>query len=115
PLPVDIGHGVTLDYGEEGSGIPAVFVHGSLSDGGYWADQIGPFARHYRAIAYSRRYDYPNNNPAQPGYSAVTDAEDLAAFIHTLHLGKVVLIGHSYGALAALFLAAKHPALVRAL
>jgi pimeloyl-ACP methyl ester carboxylesterase len=43
------------------------------------------------------------------------DAEDLAAFIHTLHLGKVVVIGHSYGALTALFLAAKHPELVRAL
>jgi non-heme chloroperoxidase len=43
------------------------------------------------------------------------DAEDLAAFIHTLHLGKVVVIGHSYGALTALFLAAKHPELVRTL
>lgn len=33
----------------------------------------------------------------------------LAAFIHALHPGKVVVIGHSYGALTALFLAAKHP------
>jgi pimeloyl-ACP methyl ester carboxylesterase len=81
----------------------------------YWAEQIGPFARNYRAIAYSRRYDYPNDNPARPGYSAVTDAEDLAAFIHALHLGKVVVIGHSYGAYAALFLALKHPELVRAM
>ncbi len=111
----DIGHGITLHYVEEGTGTPLIFVHGSLSDGGYWADQIGPFARHYRAIAYSRRYNYPNVNPARPGYSAVVDAEDLAAFIHTLHLGKVVVIGHSYGALTALFLAAKHPELVRAL
>jgi pimeloyl-ACP methyl ester carboxylesterase len=92
-----------------------IFVHGSLSDGGYWADQIDPFAKHYRAIAYSRRYNYPNVNPARPGYSAIVDAEDLAGFIHTLHLGKVVVIGHSYGALTALFLAAKHPELVRAL
>jgi pimeloyl-ACP methyl ester carboxylesterase len=60
-------------------------------------------------------YNYPNVNPVRRGYSAVVDAEDLAAFIHTLHLGKVVVIGHSYGALTALFLAAKHPELVRAL
>jgi non-heme chloroperoxidase len=112
---VDIGHGITLHYEEVGKGTPVIFVHGSLSDGGYWADQIAPFAEHYRAIAYSRRYNYPNTNPACPGYSAVVDAEDLAAFIHALHLGKVVVIGHSYGALAALFLAVKHPALVRAL
>jgi non-heme chloroperoxidase len=112
---VDIGHGITLHYVEAGNGTPVIFVHGSLSDGGYWADQIRTFAEHYRAIAYSRRYNYPNINPAHPGYSAVVDAEDLAAFIHTLHLGKVVVIGHSYGALTALFLAVKHPDLVRAL
>lgn len=110
-----IGHGITLHYVDEGTGVPVIFVHGSLSDGGYWADQIGPFAKHYRAIAYSRRYNYPNTNPARPGYSAVVDSDDLAAFIHTLHLGKVVVIGHSYGALTALFLAARHPELGRAL
>ncbi len=112
---VDIGHGITLHYVEVGKGTPVIFVHGSLSDGGYWADQIGPFAEHYRVIAYSRRYNYPNINPARSGYSAVVDAEDLAAFIHALHLGKVVVIGHSYGALTALFLAVKHPELVHAL
>ena len=111
----NIGHGLALHYVEQGTGTPLIFVHGSLSDGGYWADQVGPFAKHYRAIAYSRRYNYPNVNPVRRGYSAVVDAEDLAAFIHTLHLGKVVVIGHSYGALTGLFLAAGHPELVRAL
>jgi pimeloyl-ACP methyl ester carboxylesterase len=110
-----IGHGITLHYVDEGTGVPVIFVHGSLSDGGYWADQIGPFAKHYRAIAYSRRYNYPNANPARSGYSAAVDSDDLAAFIDTLHLGKVVVIGHSYGALTALFLASRHPELVRAL
>ena len=110
-----IGHGITLHYVDQGTGLPVVFVHGSLSDGGYWADQIGPFAKQYRAIAYSRRYNYPNTNPARRGYSAVVDSDDLAAFIHTLHLGKVVVIGHSYGALTALFLAVRHPELVRAM
>src|SRR5438105_15266483 len=114
-LAADIGHGITLHYVEEGRGTPVIFVHGSLSDGGYWADQIGPFAEHYRAIAYSRRYNYPNTNTAHSGYSAVVDAEDLAALIRALHLGKVVVIGHSYGALTGLFLAAKHPELIRAL
>jgi non-heme chloroperoxidase len=112
---VDIGNGITLHYVDQGKGTPVIFVHGSLSDGGYWADQAGRFAEHYRAIAYSRRYNYPNSNPARSGYSAVVDAQDLAAFIHALHLGKVVVIGHSYGALTALFLAARPPELVRAL
>jgi pimeloyl-ACP methyl ester carboxylesterase len=112
---VSVGHGITLHYVVAGTGLPVIFVHGSLADGSYWTPQIGPFAKHYRVIAYSRRYDYPNVNPARPGYSAVVDAEDLASFIHALHLGQPVVIGHSYGALTALFLAAKHPELVRAL
>ena len=112
---IDIGSGITLHYVDEGKGTPVIFVHGSLSNAGYWTDQVGRFAEHYRAIAYSRRYNYPNNNPARAEYSAVTDADDLRAFIHALHLGKVVVIGHSYGAFTALFLAAKHPELIRAL
>lgn len=112
---VDIGGGIKLHYVDQGKGTPVVFVHGSLSNGGYWTDQVGRFAENYRAIAYSRRYNYPNNNPERAGYSAVVDAADLAAFIRALHLGKVVVIGHSYGALAALFLAAQHPEVVRAL
>ena len=62
----NIGHGITLHYVEKGTGVPVIFVHGSLSDGGYWADQIGPFEKHYRVIAYSRRYNYPNHNPERP-------------------------------------------------
>src|SRR5215469_6186825 len=110
-----VGHGIRLHYVSEGTGVPVIFVHGSLSDGGYWADQIAQFAKHYRAIAYSRRYNYPNTNPPRPGYSAIIDSDDLAALIHTLHLEKVAVIGHSYGALTALFLATRHPELVRAL
>lgn len=112
---VGIGGGITLHYVDQGAGVPVVFVHGSISDGGYWADQIGPFSQRYRAIAYSRRYNFPNTNPAVKGYSAITDADDLAAFIGALHLGRVVVVGHSYGALTALFLAHRHPELLRAM
>lgn len=112
---VCIGNGITLHYEELGHGTPVIFVHGSLSDYTYWHDQLPRFAEHYRAIAYSRRYNYPNSNPPRAGYSAVVDAEDLAGFIGALHLKKVVIVGHSYGALTALFLAAKHPELIRAM
>ena len=113
---VVVSGGIELHYVERGTGVPVVFVHGSLSDGGYWNDQLGRFAASgYRAIAYSRRYNPPNTNIAQPGYSAATDADDLAGLIEKLQLGKVHVIGHSYGALTALFLAVKHPELVRTL
>jgi hypothetical protein len=54
--------GVELHYEERGRGTPVIFVHGSLSDGSYWHDQLAPFAEAgFRAIAYSRRYNFPNN------------------------------------------------------
>jgi non-heme chloroperoxidase len=112
---VNIGNDITLNYIERGSGVPVIFVHGSLSDLSYWQDQVVAFSKTYRAIAYSRRYNFPNQNPTIPGYSAVTDADDLAAFIVAMHLGKVYIVGHSYGALTGLFLATLHPELIRAL
>lgn len=112
---IAIGNGIVLHYVEAGRGPPLVFIHGSLSDYSYWQHQLDGFAPRYHVITYSRRYNYPNINPPRPGYSAIQDAEDLAALITRLHLGKVYIIGHSYGALTALFLAINHPDLVRAL
>jgi len=105
--------GALLHYVEQGRGEPVIFSHGSLSDYTYWENQMAPFAARYRAIAYSRRYNWPNDNPAIVGYSAVVDAADLAALITALDLGPAHVVGHSYGALTALFLAARRPDLLR--
>jgi non-heme chloroperoxidase len=111
----DIGQGVVLHYMEAGHGVPVVFVHGSLGDMTYWNDQVAAFSDQYRAIAYSRRYNAPNENPAVRGYSAITDAEDLARFIRVLDLHRVYIVGHSYGAFTGLVLAIRHPELIRAI
>jgi pimeloyl-ACP methyl ester carboxylesterase len=110
-----LSNGVELNYIECGKGIPVVFVHGTLGDYSVWENQLGSFAATYRALAYSRRYNYPNSNKPQPRHSAIVEAADLAAFIKKLNLGKVHLIGHSYGGYTALFLAIKYPELVRTL
>ena len=109
---------VTLHYVSVGRGEPVVMVHGGLEDYRAWTAQLAPLAGlHFRAIAYSRRYNFPNrnatHNPAT--YSAQVDADDLAMLIEKLHLGPVHLVGHSYGALAALLFATEHPERVRTL
>ena len=109
-------NGVELHYLEQGSGIPVVFVPGGLVDYRRWAEQVEPFSRQYRVVTYSRRYNFPNQNTAvDPNYSAAVDADDLAALITTLRLGRVHIVGESHGAYAALWLAARHPELVRTL
>jgi len=109
---------VTLHYVSVGRGQPVVMVHGGLEDYRAWTAQLAPLASsHYRAVAYSRRYNFPNRNEtrAAPSYSAQVDADDLAMLIEQLHLGPVHLVGHSYGGLAALLFATEHPELVRSL
>ena len=112
---VAVGDGVELHHVSRGKGVAVLFVHGTLGDYSTWDGQLGPFGETYRAIAYSRRYNYPNTNKLRPKHSAVVEAEDLAAFIKKLNLGKVHVVGHSYGAYTALFLAVNHPDLVRTL
>lgn len=109
-------NGVELHYVTQGQGIPVVFVHGGLADYRVWAPQIERFAQHYRVIAYSRRYNYPNRAPALASeHSALVEAADLAALLRALDLAPSHIVGHSYGAFTALCLALAHPELVRAL
>ena len=107
---------VTLHYIVVGRGEPVVLVHGGLEDYRAWSAQLAPLASHYRALAYSRRYNFPNRNEiSSTSYSAQVDADDLAMLIERLHLGRVHLVGHSYGGLAALLFSTEHPELVRTL
>lgn len=108
--------GVELHYIEQGQGEPLILLHGGQGDYRSWESQMKVLSPQYRVIAYSRRYNYPNNNPLTAKYhSAYTEAEDLAAFIRKLKLGRVHLIGTSIGAFTALVLAVKHPEMVRSL
>jgi len=109
-------NGVQLHYMESGSGIPVVLIHGGLGDYREWNSQIGRISNHYRVIAYSRRYNYPNNNAViLPDHSAIVEARDLAALLDALKLERVHIVGYSYGPLTALFFATEHPKRVRSL
>lgn len=105
-----------LHYIERGQGEPVVLVHGTLGDYRSWELQLKPFAKTYRTITYSRRYHHPNPCPEDASsYSAALHADDLAALIKALEIGSAHVVGTSYGAYTALFLAARHPKRVRAL
>ena len=111
-----IVNGVELHYVEQGQGEPLIFLHGGSGDYRAWEPQLKVFSPNYRAISYSRRYSYPNQNSVlAKNHSAYVEADDLAALIHKLKLGSVHLVGASYGAFTALALALKRPELVRTL
>jgi len=115
-MPVIETNGTNLEYVEKGHGDPIIFVHGSLGDLGTWRFQMDYFSKLYRAIAYSRRYHYPNAGPGEIlDYSVDLHAKDLASLIGGLGLQRSHIVGSSFGAYVALVLTAKHPELVRSL
>ncbi len=107
-------NGAEFAYIEAGQGEPVIFVHGALQDYRMWATYLPKFSERYRAIAYSRRNNFPNamSVDGMPDGAADLHGEDLAAFVRALGLSKVRVVAHSAGAHAALFFAAKNPDMI---
>ena len=109
-------NGTEFGYIERGEGEPVVLVHGTLGDLRSWELQMEAFSGSHRVISYSRRYHHPNRcRGDQSDYSAALHADDLATFMTALGLESAHIVGNSYGAYTALFLATRHPERVRAL
>lgn len=109
-------NGANIAYTEQGSGIPVVFVHGSMSDRRIWEAQRPVIAPNYRYVAYDQRYfgTEPWRDDGR-NFSQATHAADLVAFIRSLHAGPVHVVAWSYGGSVATLAASQHPELIRSL
>jgi pimeloyl-ACP methyl ester carboxylesterase len=111
-----IVNGVELHYISAGTGEPVILLHGGQGDYRSWEPQMAALSRYYHVVSYSRRYNFPNQNPqVATNHSVIVEAEDLAALIKALHLKHANLVGTSIGAATALMLAIEHPNMVRSL
>lgn len=109
-------NGYPVTYQETGIGEPLVLVHGSLNDYRIWYAQVSEFAKKYRVITMSLRHYYPEKWDGKgDDFSVSQHAEDVAALIKQLGLGKVHLLGHSRGGAVVLMVAKSHPELIRSL
>jgi hypothetical protein len=94
-------NGVRLQYWDQGSGEPVVFVHGVISDHRAWEPVRDEIARKYRFIALTQRY-FGTGSWKDDGkeFSVATFSNDLAQFITSLNAGPVHLVGWSFGGTA---------------
>lgn len=120
PLPAELETAeisrAKLAYLEHGSGEPVVFVHGSISDLTIWEPQLEPVGESYRAIAYSRRYAWPNDDlPSGEKDMMQPHVDDLLAFLRAVDAYPAHLVGNSWGAFICLRAAIQEPAAVRSL
>lgn len=106
---------VILNYAEgPSSGPPLVVLHGGSGSWRYWHDLLVALASRWHVYAPDLRGHGTSGHV--PGAYLLTDyVADIAAFLTGVVGAPTVVFGHSLGGEIAVMLAARHPALVRAL
>jgi N-formylmaleamate deformylase len=106
-------NGISFHYERTGGDKPPVLLlHGIRDSSGCWPRVTAALQASYDVIAPDARGHGRSDAPAI-GYSLEVLADDVAAVITGLRLGRPAVVGHSLGAMTAAELAARHPDLVR--
>lgn len=108
-------NGIAMHYREWGDpgALPLVLLHGFSAHARSWDAVARPLSGRYRVLALDWRGHGESEWTAE--YSADLLLADLGAFVETLALGRVALVGHSLGGATARVFAALHPDAVNAL
>jgi proline iminopeptidase len=103
-------HGVLIYYWTIGRGAPLVIVHGGPgASHDYFLPYLLPLARHNRLIFIDERGSGKSEKLEDPrGYTVENMVEDVEAVRQGLQLGKISLLGHSYGGVLAQAYALKY-------
>ncbi len=95
-----------VQWGEQGQ--PVICIHGITANAFFFQSLADGLAMDYRVFAYDLRGRGDSDKP-EDGYSVPIHVADLAALIDELGLERPIIIGHSLGALIALYFAAQYP------
>lgn len=101
---------------EAGDGEPVLLVHGNLSSGAVWYEQLHMLPTGFRGIAPDLRgYGATEPAPIDATRGARDWSDDLAALCEAEQLSGCHVVGHSLGGGVVLQFALDHPELVRSL
>lgn len=104
--------GVRLHYSDHGSGPPIVLLHGNAVTGDDWntSGVAEILRRSFRVIIFDRPGFGYSDRPRRKMWTAAQQAELLYKALQQLGIRRPVLVGHSWGTLVALGIAARHQA-----
>jgi pimeloyl-ACP methyl ester carboxylesterase len=100
-------NGVRLHYVRGGTGPAIVLLHGWPQTWYQWRRVMPELARNHTVVAVDMR-GFGNSSKPASGYDFRTVATDISGLITQLGLGRVHVVGHDMGAVAAYRLAADH-------
>jgi pimeloyl-ACP methyl ester carboxylesterase len=95
-----------VHWGNQGTHI--ICLHGLTANAFCFQSFADNLATDHQVAAYDLRGRGDSDKPAT-GYSIPLHAEDLSELIDTLELDRPVILGHSLGAMIALYFAAHYP------
>lgn len=110
---VPVGN-VEIHYEIHGDGPPLVLLHGGVDPSQTFGAPLAEMARTHKVIAIHMRGHGHSTDSDEPWTSQLM-ADDVAAVLGHLGIGKARLMGYSLGAAIALQVAIRHPALVEKL
>jgi pimeloyl-ACP methyl ester carboxylesterase len=106
---VVLSNGLDVHLQRVGEGPDVVMVHGITGNLAVWHLHLVPaLSDRYRVLTYDLRGHGLSGTPPT-GYSLDDMADDLLRLLDALEVERPVVVGHSYGADIALYLAASHP------
>jgi pimeloyl-ACP methyl ester carboxylesterase len=106
--------GLRLHYERAGSGPELLLVHGWCCDWTAFRPQLEHFARTHAVTALDLRGCGESDRP-DDGYEIADFADDVARLCDVVGIESPVVVGHSLGGMIAVDLAARYPALPRAI
>lgn len=107
-------NGLELYYETHGKGRPLVLLHGGLGSTSMFGDNLKALAKHYKVIAVDLQGHGRTADIDRP-LSVELMADDVAALIQHLKLGKADVFGYSLGGGVALLVGIRHPEVVNKL
>jgi pimeloyl-ACP methyl ester carboxylesterase len=113
-MPTVQANGIEIYYEVQGEGEPLVLIPYLAADQACYAFQVAEYAKQFTCYSVDLRGAGLSGKP-EGTYTTELFADDVAAFMQAVGVGQAHVFGLSLGAAAGMWLAAKHPALVKSL
>src|SRR4029450_4172557 len=106
-MPKVAANKITMNYDQQGSGEPLILIPYLAADHACSAFQVPEYAKHLTTISAALRGTGETDKP-EGAYTTELLADDVAAFMHAMGIGKAHVPGLSLGAAIGMWLAAKY-------
>jgi len=113
-MPKVKANNITFNYEQQGAGEALILIPFLSADNACYSFQVAEYAKHFTCISVDLRGTGESDKP-EGVYSTELFADDVAAFMQAIGIGRAHIFGLSLGAATGMWLGAKYPDKVKSL